>query len=201
MKCSTSTITDYDNTKPSHRSENYSMSTQDHPVWDVYDFLRTARLNQLYYGRRLLTFERRNFWAEIVVASASSTSAIAGFAFWKTTAGQPFWQIFLAVTAVVAIAKPFLNYAKKIKSYEELLIAYRLIAHDLRDLRLDISQARGYEKSHQARFKAIKERLRTFVDKSPERVEVAAVKKTCERQVLSELPNHQFYIPGALPNE
>lgn len=177
------------------------MSTQDHPVWDVYDLLRTARLNQLYYGRRLLTFERRNFWAEIVVASTSSTSAIGAFAFWKTTAGQPYWQFFLAVAAVVAIAKPFLNYAKKIKSYEELLIAYRLIAYDLRDLRLDISQARGYEKVHQARFKAIKERLRTFVDKSPERVEMAAVKKICEQQVLSELPNHHFYIPGALSNE
>ncbi|NKF26569.1 hypothetical protein HER21_08895 [Pseudomonas sp. BGM005] len=177
------------------------MSTQDHPVWDVYDLLRTARLNQLYYGRRLLTFERRNFWAEIAVASTSSTSAIGAFAFWKTTAGQPYWQFFLAVAAVVAIAKPFLNYAKKIKSYEELLIAYRLIAYDLRDLRLDISQARGYEKVHQARFKAIKERLRTFVDKSPERVEMAAVKKICEQQVLSELPNHHFYIPGALSNE
>lgn len=35
------------------------MSTQDHPAWDVYDFLRTARLNQLYYGRRLLMVERR----------------------------------------------------------------------------------------------------------------------------------------------
>ena len=177
------------------------MSVQDHPVWDVYDLLRTARLNQLYYGRRLLTFERRNFWAEITIACTSSTSAIAGFAFWKTTAGQPFWQGFLAVAAVAAIAKPFLNYAKKIKSYEELLIAYRLIAYDLRDLRLDISQARGYEKVHQNRFKSIKERLRNFVDKSPERIEVAAVKKICEQQVLSELPNHQFYIPGVLSNE
>ncbi|WP_218028603.1 hypothetical protein, partial [Pseudomonas mandelii] len=112
------------------------MSNKDHPVWDVYDLLRTARLNQLYYGRRLLTFERRNFWAEITIACTSSTSAIAGFAFWKTTAGQPYWQGFLAVAALVAIAKPFLSYAKKIKSYEELLIAYRLIAYDLRDLRL-----------------------------------------------------------------
>lgn len=177
------------------------MSTQDHPVWDVYDFLRTARLNQLYYGRRLHTFELRNFWAEITIASTSSTSAIAGFAFWKTTAGQPYWQIFLATAAVVAIVKPFLNYAKKIKRYEELLTAYRLITYDLRDLRLDISQARGYEKSHQARFKAIKERLRTVVDKSPERIEVAAVKTLCEQQVLSELPNHNFYIPGAPSNE
>lgn len=37
------------------------MSMKDHQVWDVYDLLRTARLNQLYYGRRLQTFERRNF--------------------------------------------------------------------------------------------------------------------------------------------
>ncbi|WP_218028606.1 hypothetical protein, partial [Pseudomonas mandelii] len=66
---------------------------------------------------------------------------------------------------------------------------------------LDISQARGYEKVHQNRFKSIKERLRNFVDKSPERVEVAGLKKLCEQQVLSELPNHQFYVPGALSNE
>lgn len=177
------------------------MSMKDHQVWDVYDLLRTARLNQLYYGRRLQTFERRNFWAEVIIASTSSTSAIAGFAFWKTTAGQPLWQVFLAIAAVIAIAKPFLNYAKKIRKYEELLGAYTLIAHDLRDLRVDISQARDYEKSHQARFKTIKARLRSFVDKTPERVESSVTKKICEQQVISELPSDKFYIPGALPNE
>jgi hypothetical protein len=168
---------------------------ENHPVWDVYDQLRTARLNETYYGCRLQTFERLNFWSEIVVAVTSSSSAIAGFAFWNSDAGSSLWKFMLALAAVISVVKPLLNLTKKIRLYEELLAGYRLLVHDLKDLRIDISQSREYTKAHQARFKKIIEKQRLLADKSPERTENKSVKMGCQIAVQVEMPTSSFYVP------
>jgi len=166
-----------------------------HPVWDVYDQLRTARLNELYYGRRLLSYERINFCSEVVVAVTSS-SAVAGLAFWSSEAGNPAWKAMLALAAVVTVLKPLLNLTKRIRSYEELFSGYRLLFHDLKDLRIDISQAQDYTGEHQTRFKKIIEKQRLLADKSPERMEHGRVKSECQAVVLAEFPARAFFIPG-----
>lgn len=166
-----------------------------HPVWDVYDQLRTARLNEKYYGCRLQKYERINFWSEIVVAATSSSSAIAGLAFWHSQAGNSAWKALLAAAAVITVAKPLLNLTKKIRAYEELLAGYRLLFHDLKDLRIDINQSQQYSKAHQVRFKKIIEKQRLLADKSPERTENKRVKADCQNAVLAELPSSAFYIP------
>lgn len=176
------------------------MDSQDHPVWLVYDFRRTSRLNELYYGSKLASLERKNLLMEVIIAMTSSTSAIASFAFWRTGAGQSFWQALLVITAVVAVFKPFLNYSKKIRKYDELLNFYRLISHDLRELCDDISQDRAYSAKHQKRYKEIKGRLRQNVNRSPDRLEDKKTKKRCERQVLAEITPDQFYIPEGESN-
>lgn len=168
---------------------------ENHPVWDVYDQLRTARLNEMYYGCRLQTFERFNFWSEIVVAITSSTSAIAGFAFWNTATGTSMWKFLLLLAAAISVVKPLLNLTKKIRSYEELLAGYRLLVHDLKDLKIDISQSREYTKLHQARFKKIIEKQRLLADKSPERTENRSVKMGCQIAVQTEMPATSFFVP------
>jgi hypothetical protein len=169
--------------------------SDNHLVWDVYDRLRTVRLNEKYYGVRLQKYERINFWSEIIVALASSSSAIAGFAFWSTATGSEIWKGLLVVSALIATSKPLLNLTKKIKAYEELLSGYRLLCHDLKDLKIDINQTQSYSTSHQATFKKIIEKQRVLATKSPERTEKEKVKRTCQDEVLSEFPTNTFYVP------
>jgi len=54
------------------------MGARNHPVWSLYDEIRTARLNVKYYGRRLEFLERRNFAFELILLASAPTSAIAG---------------------------------------------------------------------------------------------------------------------------
>jgi hypothetical protein len=169
--------------------------SESHPIWDVYDQLRTVRLNEKYYGVRLQKYERINFWSEIIVALASSSSAIAGFAFWSTTTGSEVWKGLLVVSALIATLKPLINLTKKIKAYEELLSGYCLIYHDLKDLKIDINQTQSYTAVHQATFKKIIEKQRVLADKSPERTEKIKVKNACQNEVLLEFPINSLYIP------
>lgn len=78
------------------------------PVWDVYDAIRTSRLNAKGYGCRVSALERESFWIELTAATATG-SVIAGFAFWSTTAGKPIWEGLMVVSAILAIAKPLLK--------------------------------------------------------------------------------------------
>ncbi len=53
------------------------LSTKEHPVWQVYDLLRTAKLNEKYFGRRLKKYVVINNTMEFFIAATASTSAIA----------------------------------------------------------------------------------------------------------------------------
>lgn len=166
-----------------------------HPVWDVYDQLRTARLNEKYYGVRLQKYERINFWSEIIVAFTSSSSAIAGLAFWSTSEGSELWKYLLVLSAVIATTKPFLNLTKKIRAYEELLAGYRLICYDLKNLKIDINQKQEYTTKHQNEFKKTIEKQKTLAAKSPERTDKSKIKSECQAIVLIEYPTSNFYVP------
>ena len=171
------------------------MANNQHPVWDVYDQLRTVRLNELYYGERLNKFERINFWSEIIVALTSSSSAIAGLSLWNSPDWSNYWKVLLIISAIIATAKPLLNLTKKIRAYEELLSGYRLLCHDLKELKIDINQNENYSVQHKKKFNKIIEKQRILTDKSPESTENKKVKLICQKRVLMELPSNNFYIP------
>jgi hypothetical protein len=63
-----------------------------HPVWTVYDKLRSARLNVKYYGARLHRIERANLAIEYILLAAAPSSAVAGLWFWNTEVGKTIWQ-------------------------------------------------------------------------------------------------------------
>lgn len=54
------------------------MSTKDHPVWSVYDELRTARLNVKYLQREIAVIEGWNKLQEIVAAVGGGGPGVAG---------------------------------------------------------------------------------------------------------------------------
>ena len=97
------------------------MSREKHPVWTVYDRLRTARLNCKYYGRRLQQHERLEFYLQLLLLTTAPSSAVAGLWFWAVPAGQLIWQYTGVAAAMVAVVKPLLGLTKKIKDYEAIL--------------------------------------------------------------------------------
>src|SRR5690606_5566481 len=104
-----------------------------HPVWNVYDEYRTARLNVKYYSCQLAVLQKRNFWVEVVLA-ASSSSAIAGLWLFQTLAGVVVWKMLGSVAAVLAIYQPLAKLTEHIRNLEERITAYRGLELDLERL-------------------------------------------------------------------
>jgi hypothetical protein len=168
---------------------------EEHPVWDVYDLYRTARLNVKYYCGRLSKLQRLNFWMEFILAATASSSAIAAFALWQTQLGGKVWQILGALAAVLAIMKPLLNLTEKIRKLEEIITGYRILEHDLKKLEVSIRQKGAYDKELYDKFVAALDRMDSLVIKYTESSEDKTLKKRCQAEVMAELPSERFYIP------
>lgn len=171
------------------------MSRENHPVWAVYDKLRTARLNVKYYGSRLQSIERINFGMELVLLASAPTSAIAGLWFWDQPLGKVIWQYFGVVTAIVVLLKPLLNLPKQIKEFESVLSGYRILEYDLMEIKVLVEQKQKYDAPLQTEFKKALQREKTLVGKTPETRERRKVKGLCECEVLQELPRESFFVP------
>jgi hypothetical protein len=174
---------------------NNAVSPERHPVWVVYDRLRSARLSVKYYECRLEKVEQANFWLDFVLLAAAPSSAIAGLAFWKHDIGQLVWQSMGVVAAVVAVIKPLLAIPKRIKEYENILVGYRILEYDLRELKTNIEQKGKYDSVLQTEFRKAVQREKALIGKSPEAREKAKLKSRCQAEVNRELPAALFFIP------
>ncbi len=169
-------------------------SNQDHhPVWIVYDKLRTVRLNVKYYSRRLSYIERTNTVIEII--TSVPTSAISGFLLWEHGVGKMIWGIFVGIALLIAVIKHTLKLTEKIKAYGIVLSLYDIMEYDLRQIKDLIQQHKKYDEVLQYDFGKIVEREKILVGKSPETRAWKWLKNICEAEVLIEFPTSQFYIP------
>jgi hypothetical protein len=171
------------------------MSREDHPVWTVYDKLRTACLNVKYYSRRLRSLERWNFALEFLLSATAPSSAIAALFFWNTEYGQTAWKYLAIVAAITAVAKPLLNLAKRKKEYESVLSEYRTLEYDLREIRSMIEQKRKYDHPLQVEFKKALQREKALIARNPETTECGRVKRKCEEEVRRQFPPDSSSYP------
>jgi len=170
-----------------------------HPVWDVYDTLRTARLNAKYYSYRVSSLERINFWTELFLAATVTGSAIAGLTFWSTDSGKPIWQSLLVVSAVLAIAKPLLRLADRIQKLQELVGEYRSAEYELKKIEVAIRQERAFGSELQKLFALALDRLGVLAKKPEGEYRISnALRGRCQEEVQRELPSTIFFVPETI---
>lgn len=176
---------------------NEQARREGHPVWTVYDKLRSARLSVKYFGCRLQRIERINFSLELVLLAAAPTSAVAGLWFWNTEYGRVIWQYMGVVAAVAAIVKPLLGLTKRIKEYENVLSGYRMFHSDLMEIKSSIERKQKFDAALQTEFVKVSRYEKQLIKNNPEYRENKRTLILCQNEVLHELPAASFYIPDA----
>lgn len=168
---------------------------RNHPIWNPYDLLRTARLNVLYYEEKLLQTERTLITMQIVLAAAVPSSAIAGFKVWDFWLGEYAWEIFVSFASFIAFIQPFLGLAKKSKKYSELVDGYKILFYDLKDIKDKVEEDKAYNAHHKKLFKTAKERRKKLEVKETGIKLNKKLRKKCQEAVKKELPAKSFYLP------
>jgi len=166
-----------------------------HPVWNVYDQLRTSRLNILYYSAKLKFAERLQLIMQLILAAAVPSSAVAGFKIWDFWLGQYAWEIFVSLSSFIAFIQPFIGLQKKIKKLDELVVGYKILYFDLIDIKHKIENDQKYATTHKKVFKAALDRRKKLEIKETGLWENNSLRKKCQEIVKNELPAKYFYIP------
>ena len=171
------------------------MNNTTHSVWDLYDLLRTARLNVKYYSVKLARVERTNFIIELVLAISAPTSAISGLFFLQTYYGKVAWQILTVIAAFTAIIKPMLRIPEKIRKFEEIVTGYKTLENDLQLISVQIKDKKSYSQNHKTEFKRALERKNYLSSTEFKHVEDKKLKAKLQEEVITELPKDSFFIP------
>ncbi|CAG9247835.1 hypothetical protein [Paraburkholderia unamae] len=171
------------------------MGRENHPVWAVYDKLRTAHLNVRYYSERLRRLERWDMAMDVALVIAAPTSAVAGLWFFKTDMGKHVWQAFGTFAAFVAAIRPAIQFRRTLKAYETTISAYQALEYDLETIRRKIEQRGIYDEELKSDFLRALERQRHIDISSPDKIANSRLLKSCTTAVLTEMPASAFFVP------
>jgi hypothetical protein len=166
----------------------------DHPVWDIYDAQRTARLNVLYYDHTLNNLKRIHTASEIILA-VSAASGTVGIWFFQTLFDGIPWKILISAAAIIAIAKPIIKISDRIQKESDVLCAWRDLDDELQKLSIKINQRGQYDDELKAIFLSIIEMKSEIVKDEPTDKIDDQLRESCYKRVLEELPLDSYFIP------
>jgi hypothetical protein len=168
-----------------------------HPVWDVYDDYRTAVMNVRIQKAHMRRLTRLNYWIEIPLAIAAS-STVAGLWFWESTLGGHVWKWLGVVTALLAILKPILKIPDKIQQRGEMLSELSAIENELEKVVKQITQRRKFDKPLCQRYNKILNMKGDLKKKyqNAKYIHVSRrIKLRCAEEVERLYPGNSFFIP------
>ena len=173
---------------------NQDENDMNHPVWNVYDEFRTARLNVRYYESQLKKLSTWNSFTEWILA-VSASSGVAGLWFWENEIGGFAWKVLGAFTVFLAVGRPILNLTKKINKTSEMLSAYKELDHDFNKLKIKISTHKKYDEPLKDVFEDLLEKKGDIIKRYTDEYINDKLIIKCTQRVNEELPVDRFYIP------
>jgi hypothetical protein len=133
----------------------------------VYNLLRTARLNVLYYEESLRNWTIGIRLHDVVVAVSGTASPIAFLKHSDRPVQTQAWFYLTLVAGVAAILKPVFRLDKQISLYTELVTHYRELVHDLQCVADDMSAERDYSNKLETKFLACRIAENSLQKKEP----------------------------------
>lgn len=168
---------------------------RNHPVWDVYDQYRTARLNIKYYTAILARHRKIDSAMESIIAATAPTSAITGLWLWNTEIGKWGWKILAVIAGITAILKPLIRSRDKMRNCEEIITGYRWLHNDLEKINIQIKEKQIYDSEIRKEFSNVLDKKIYLTEKEPKSTINNKLRNRFTIEVNKELPSGDFYIP------
>ena len=159
----------------------------------IYRAYWSAVYNRKYYGCRLQTCKRANFWIEVIIAIAVSTE-VGGWSLWSDATLHRLWVGIGMAAAIVAIVKPLLRLSDQIERYSKLFTSHALIAADFELVVQEITAKQTLTSTQVERFGRLGGEVMKLAPDDDPRPSVRLARK-CQQETLHELPPKSFWMP------
>jgi hypothetical protein len=159
----------------------------------VWDDVRTARMNELYYGKKIARWSPWNVGSEILIALTSSGS-IAGWALWKNDQLSWIWAVLAGIAAVVAVIRPVVGLDRIVRAAAQQQQRYRSVLNSLESLVIDIQKAGEVTDEHNRRYQKARDILNEAFAADDASANSDRLKWSQE-QVNKEMPPESLWLP------
>ena len=133
----------------------------------IYDALRTARLNVLYYEESLKNWTFAIRGHDIVVALTGVSSPIAFLKHSSNPVYEQAWFYLTVAAGIAGVLKPILRWDTKVALFAELLNHYCELQLELKSLTEDISAERDVTPKINTKFEACRKTVADLQRKEP----------------------------------
>jgi hypothetical protein len=176
-------------------SQNDSLPSDStsHPVWDVYDEMRTARLNVKCLSAEIAILERRSRYIEVILAIAGASS-IGAVSFLQNPTGKIIWGAIGFLAMILTALKPVFPFSDKRIKKERLLTSYRILEHDLYCVGIGIKERRAYDVQAKREFRSALVRKSAIMMHAEGSCPASIIARS-RIEVNRELPVGKFYVP------
>ncbi len=121
-------------------------------VLQLYNLLRTSRLNVLYYEESLQRWTRLIRGHDFVVAISGAASPPAFFERSSKPTETQGWFYLTIVAGIAGLLKPILRWDKQVALYSELVTHYRELFHELKCVADDVESSREFSSETEEKF-------------------------------------------------
>jgi hypothetical protein len=157
----------------------------------IYDLYRDVYLSRTYYARKLNDFQLKNTISEILVALGAGS--VGGLAIFHSTAGMAILPYLAAISAILSIVKPTLQWPKQIALISKLLAGYTDLYFDLKQIVQEVAVQRGLTKQQNLRCEQAEQRFKKLALEEPPHS--ARLKEQCRAEVLKAIPVETLWVP------
>ncbi len=159
----------------------------------IHDQHRIARINCIYYEKRLKGLQLRNLLLEILIAVGTS-AGVAGLALWKSDAGRIAWGIVAVIAAITSAVKPLLGLPRQIEHLTQLRQGYQQSYFSLGKLARHIEENGELTAEDARRSELLTDEIESLAkqDEIDPRVRLLQV---AQEQVERELPAERLWMP------
>src|SRR5439155_21348441 len=113
----------------------------------------------------------------------------------QTPFGKNLWLTLTTIAALLSVAKPLLGLSRKIENYQKLVIGYRSIDSQLKELVNDITRESRYSAEMIHTFKLLQRHYQAVLAEEPTEKVNDSLRRSCFDAVNRELPADAFQVP------
>lgn len=162
-------------------------------VKNVYSVYRTALMNRKYYGYRLASVKRWNFWLEIGILVGTSTT-VGSWAIWKAPPGVNVWGAVAGLATLAVIIKPVLNLSSSVERYTKLFVGHGDGYYDLKKMVADLARTQVYSNDTDKIFKSVLDRLQALASEDDPKPDQKLCRR-CFEEVKREVAVDSLWWP------
>jgi hypothetical protein len=161
----------------------------------INDELRNAALSRRYYGCLLVRTKRIVLTLDVLVAVSTSV-AVAAWNLWQAGPGTAVWKVLGGVATLVAVIKPFLNLAKEVERYSDLVSGWTSVYYDLKQINVRMRTSGSIPEEAWSAYEATQQRVKDLGGKEDPRINQSLLKQLFET-IKQEIPPETLWWPEA----